>query len=44
MIVEDVNLMRGIFLVGKMSTFLAVGWDSSPFSRFPRKIEKDNGA
>ena len=26
LILEDVNLLRGIFLVGKMSRFLAAGW------------------
>ena len=30
LIAEDVNLLRRIFLVGKMSTFLAVGWYSTP--------------
>ena len=25
---EDVNLLRGIFLLGEMNKFLAVGWDS----------------
>ena len=30
---EDVHVLRQIFLLGKMSKFLAVGWDSPPISR-----------
>ena len=30
LIAKGVNLTRGIFLVGEMSRFLAVGWDSDP--------------
>ena len=34
LIAEEVNLLRGIFLVGEMSKYLAVGWDSSPSPGF----------
>ena len=33
MIGEDVNLLKLIFLVGKVSKFLAVGWDYSSISK-----------
>ena len=35
---EDVNLLRRIFLMGKMSKFLGTGWDSVPFRGFPTKV------
>ena len=34
LIAEEVNLLRVIFLVGEMSKYLAVGWDSSPSPGF----------
>ena len=34
LIMEEVNLLREIFLVGEMSKFLAVGWDSCPSPEF----------
>ena len=34
LIVEEVNLLIGFLLVGKMSKFLAVGWDSSSSPAF----------
>ena len=43
LIVEEVNLLRGIFLVEEMSKFLAVGWDSSPSPGFPINVYRDNG-
>ena len=33
----NVNLLKGIFLMGKVSKFLALGWDSPPISRV-RKV------
>ena len=33
----NVNLLKGIFLMGKVSKFLAVGWYSPPISRV-RKV------
>ena len=38
LIEEDVNSLRKIFLVGKMSRFLAVNWYSSPSPGFPIKV------
>ena len=43
LIAEEVNLQRGIFLVGEMSKFLAVRWDSSPSPGFPINDYGDNG-
>ena len=43
LIAEEVNLLRGIFLVGEMSKFLAVGWDFSPSQGFPINVYGDNG-
>ena len=44
MIAEDVNLLRGIFLVRDMSKFLAVGRDSAPSPGFPIKVQgKEEG-
>ena len=34
LIVEEVNLLRGIFLMEEMSKLLPVWWDSSPFQGF----------
>ena len=33
---EEVNLLRGIFLVREVSKFSAVGWDSSLSHGFPQ--------
>ena len=33
----NVNLLRGVFLVGEMSKFLNAGWDSLLISRVSRK-------
>ena len=38
LIEKDVNLLKGIFLVGEMSKFLAVEWDSPPSPGFPINI------
>ena len=38
LVVEDVNLLRKIFLVGEISTFVAVGWYPSPSPMFPIKV------
>ena len=35
---ENVNLLRTIFLVGKVSNFFAVSWDSPLYPRFPIKV------
>ena len=43
LIAEEVNLLRGVFLVGEMSKVLAVGWDSFPTPRFPINVYGDNG-
>ena len=32
----SVNLLKGLVLVGKVSKFLAVGWDSPPIPRVPK--------
>ena len=40
MIGEDVNLLRRILLVWKMSKFLAVGWDSPTLHLIPRVSHK----
>ena len=42
LIVEDVNLLRRIFLVGKISKILTVGWYSSPSPGFLIKVLADN--
>ena len=42
LIVENVNLLRGTFLVVEMSKFLAVGWDSAPSPGFPINVYGDN--
>ena len=42
LIAEEVNLLREIFLVGEMSRFLAVEWDSSPCPEFPINVYGDN--
>ena len=34
LIVEEVNLLRGIFLMEEMSKLLPVWWDSFPFQGF----------
>ena len=34
---ENVNVLRGIFLVGKMSKYLAVEWDSPSILRVFQK-------
>ena len=36
------KFIRGIFLVGEMNNFLAVGWDSSPSPGFPIIFYKNN--
>ena len=38
LIAEEANLLKGIFLMGKMSKSLAVGWDSSPSLGFPINV------
>ena len=38
LLVGDVNLLRRNFPVGKISTFLAVGWYSSAYLGFPIKV------
>ena len=38
LIAEDVNLLRRIFLAGKVSKSLAVGWYSPPSPGFPIKV------
>ena len=38
LIAKDVNLLKGIFLVGEMSKFLAVGWVSPPSPGFPINV------
>ena len=43
LIKEEVNLLRGIFLVWEMSKFLAIGWDSSPSPGFPMFRGEDEG-
>ena len=40
---KDVNLLREIFLVGEMSKFSTVGWDSPPSPVFPINVWGDNG-
>ena len=42
LIAEEVNLLRGIFLVGEMSKFLAIGWDSSPSPGLPINVYRGN--
>ena len=34
---DDVNLLRELFLVGRMSNFLALGWDSRLITRVSQK-------
>ena len=36
------NLLRGVFLVGQMSKFLAPEWDSSQSPGFPINLCRDN--
>ena len=43
LIEEKVNLLRGVFLVGKMSKLLAVGWDSPLSPVFPINVFGDYG-
>ena len=38
LITEDVNLLKGIFLVGEISKFLAIGWDFPPSPGFPINV------
>ena len=38
LIAKDVNLLKGIFLVGEMSKFFAVGWVSPPSPGFPINV------
>ena len=38
LVAEDVNSLRRIFLVGKMTKFLAVGWDSPVSPGFPTNV------
>ena len=38
LILEDINLLKKIFLVGKISKFLAVGWYSPPSPGFPIRV------
>ena len=35
---EDVNLLKRIYLVEKISKFLAVSWDSPPSLEFPVNV------
>ena len=42
LIAEEVNLLRGIFLVKEMSKFLAVGWESSPSPGFSINVYGDS--
>ena len=37
---KDLNLLRGIFLMGEMSKFLAVGQDFSPSPGLPIKVQE----
>ena len=39
LIAKDLNLLKGIFLMGDMSKFLAVGLDFSPSPGFPIKVQ-----
>ena len=36
---EDVNLLKGIFLVGKMRKFMTTKWYSHPSPGFRRKVQ-----
>ena len=36
---KDLNLLRGISLMGQMSRFLAVGYDFSPSAGLPIKVQ-----
>ena len=36
---KDLYLLRGVFLMGEMSKFLAVGWDFLPCPGFPIKVQ-----
>ena len=40
LIAKDFNLLRGIFLMGKVSKFLAVGQDFPPSPGFPIKVRR----
>ena len=40
LIAEYKNLLRGIILVGEMSRFMAVGWDSWPSLGFLIKVQR----
>ena len=42
-LIAEVNLLKEIFLMGEMSTFLAVEWDSSPSPGFPINVYGDDG-
>ena len=42
LVAEDVNLLRGIFLVGEMSKFSAVGWDPPPYPGFTINVLGNN--
>ena len=43
LIPKDLNLLRGIFLMGEMSNFLAVGYDFPPYPGFPIKVQGKKG-
>ena len=43
LIAKDLNLLRGIFLMGKISTFLGVGQDFPPSPGFPIKVQGKEG-
>ena len=40
LIVEDGNLLSGIFLLGEMRKFLAVRYDSLPSPGFPIRVQR----
>ena len=39
LIAEDINLLRGIFLMGEINKCLAAGLDSPPSPGFPIKVQ-----
>ena len=43
LIAKNVNLLRRIFSMGKMSNLLGIGWDSPSSSGFFIKAQGDNG-